>query len=183
MLTPSSRSVVVLKYMMNNKHRSGERELHKYCTRNLPRSYTGYCRPSPCLLSRLIFLTSKCLTKDASNDTGSDCAATLSHVEALALLKNVGLVKLANHLDVVTGHDKLGRSILSALGPCERARLIGSSDEHLGPVVVTEASVATTLLLAEDIHGDKELLVGLDLSRDGDDHTTADILTLDTTEE
>ncbi len=131
---------------------------------------------------RFAFLQSICLSKDTGDETSGDCATTLTHVEALTLLENVGLVQLAHHLDVVTGHDKLG-GVLGALGPCEGARLVGSSDEHLWPVVVAETSVATTLLLAEDVHGDQELLVCLDLAGDGDDHTTADILTLDTTEE
>lgn len=92
-------------------------------------------------------------------------------------------MELADHLDVVAGHDELGGRVLGALGPCERARLVSSSDEHLRPVVVAEASVATTLLFAEDVHGNEELPVGLDLSGNGNDHTTADILALDTTEE
>jgi hypothetical protein len=94
----------------------------------------------------------------------------------------VRLVELADHLDVVTRHDELGW-VLGALRPCERAGLIGSADEHLRPVVVAETGVATTLLLAEDVHGDEELLLGLDLAGNGDDHTTADILTLNTTEQ
>ena len=92
----------------------------------------------------------------------------------------MGLVELADHLDVVTRHDKLGW-VLGALRPCERAGLVSSSDEHLGPVVVAETGVATTLLLAEDVHGDEELPVGLNLAGNGDDHTTANVLTLDTT--
>jgi hypothetical protein len=125
----------------------------------------------------------KRLLKDTGNQTSGHGAATLTHVEALTLLQDVGLVKLADHLDVVTGHDKLVGSVGGALGPCKRTRLISSADEHLRPVVVAEASVATTLLLAQDIHGDEELPVRLDLSGNGDNHTTPDILTLDTTEQ
>jgi hypothetical protein len=94
----------------------------------------------------------------------------------------VRLVQFAHHLDVVAGHDLLIVGVGGALGPGQRARLIGCSDEHLWPVVVTEASVTAALLLAQHIHGDEELLVRLDLSGDGNDHTTPDIVSLHTTE-
>jgi hypothetical protein len=93
----------------------------------------------------------------------------------------VGLVQLADHLDVVAGHDLLGG--VDALGPCERARLIGGADEHLGPVVVAEARVAAALLLAEHVHGHEELAVRLDVAGDGDDHAAADVLALDAAEQ
>ena len=137
--------------------------------------------PLACFIFHIASFQSKRLSKNTGNETSGDGAATLTHVEALTLLENVGLVELADHLDVVTRHDKLGW-VLGALRPCERAGLVSSSDEHLRPVVVAEAGVATTFLLAEDVHGDEELPVGLDLAGNGDDHTTANVLTLDTTE-
>jgi hypothetical protein len=146
--------------------------------------YTGYCSIAPRFFVRSSALLRllPCLTEDTGDETSGDCAATLAHVEALALLENVGLVELADHLDVVTGHDELG-GVLGALGPCEGARLVGGADEHLGPVVVAETGMAATLFLAEDVHGDEELPLGLDLAGDGDDHTATDVLALDTTEQ
>jgi hypothetical protein len=123
------------------------------------------------------------LLQYTGNKTSGNGAATLTHVESLTGLQNVGLVEFAKHLDVVTRHDKLVVCILSALGPVQRTRLIRSSDENLWPVVLAEASVTTTLLFAQDVHGDKELPVRLDLSRNADDHTAANVLALDATEQ
>lgn len=63
------------------------------------------------------------------------------------------------------------------------SRLTSSTDEDLGTVVSVEASVTTTFLLGQDVHGDKELLVGGDGAGLDNDHTTGDFLTLDTTEQ
>jgi hypothetical protein len=120
------------------------------------------------------------LLHDASNQASGHSPATLTDVEALALLNGNRLVDLADHLDVVTGHDHL--AILGALGPGKSGGLVSSTDEQLGLVVVTETSVATTLLLGQDVHGAEDLLVGLGGARSSDDHATEDILTLDTTE-
>lgn len=139
-------------------------------------SYSG-----PPNLRLLVFPLLSYLLENTGNETGSDCASTLTHVESLTCLENVGLVKLADHLDIVTGHDLL--VLLNTLGPAERTALVGRSDEHLWPVVLAETSVATTLLLAENVHGDEELPVSLDGSGNGNDHTTADVLALHTTEE
>lgn len=121
------------------------------------------------------------LLDDASDETSGDGAATLTNVETHTLLDSDGLVDLADHLDVVTGHDHL--AILGALGPGEGSGLVSSTDEHLGLVVVCEAGVAATLLLGQDVHGGKELLVGFDGAGLGNDHATEDVITLDTTEE
>lgn len=128
-------------------------------------------------------LQTRPLLKDLGDQTSGDGSSTLTHVEALSRLQNVGLVELADHLDVVTGHNLLVGGVLGALGPCEVGALVSSSDEHLGPVVLAESSVATSLVLGKDIHGNEELLVCLDGAGNGDDHTTTDILTLHTTEE
>jgi len=65
----------------------------------------------------------------------------------------------------------------------KQSTLTGSTDEKLWSVVVVESSVTTTLLLGENVHGDEELLVGLDGTWLDNDHTTLNILTTDTTEE
>jgi hypothetical protein len=123
------------------------------------------------------------LLENTGDETSGDCSAALTHVESLARLEDVGLVQFADHLDVVAGHDLLLVRIWCVLGPCQGAGLVGGSDEHLWPVVVAEASVATAFLLAQDVHGDEELPVCLDLAGDGDDHAATDVLALDTTEE
>ena len=128
------------------------------------------------LISHLVFG----LLDDASNQASGHGPATLTDVEALALLDGNRLVDLADHLDVVTGHDHL--AILGALGPGESGSLVSGTDEQLGLVVVAETSVATTLLLGQDVHGAEDLLVGLGGTGSSDDHATEDILTLDTTE-
>jgi hypothetical protein len=123
------------------------------------------------------------LLEDASNDTSGDGATTLTDVEALSLLDGERLVEGADHLDVVTRHDHLGVGILGTFGPVNGGSLIGGTDEDLGTVVSVETSVTTTLLLGQDVHGDEELLVGSDGTGLDNDHTTGDILTLDTTEQ
>jgi hypothetical protein len=121
-----------------------------------------------------------CLLNDASDETSGDGPATLTDVEALTLLDGDGLVDLADHLDVVTGHDHL--ALLGALGPGKSSGLVGGADEHLRLVVVGETSVAATLLLGQDVHGGKELLVGLGGTGLDNDHAAENIVTLDTTE-
>jgi len=123
------------------------------------------------------------LLDDASDDTSGDSTTTLTDVEALTLLDGERLVERADHLDVVTRHDHLGVGILGAFGPVDSSGLISSTDEDLGTVVSVETSVTTTLLLGQDVHGDEELLVGSDGAGLDNDHTTGDILTLDTTEQ
>ena len=93
-------------------------------------------------------------------------------------MKNLSL-----HLDVVTGHDHLGRSILSSLNKVKSSRDIGSAQEHLGAVVAVETSVATTLLLGEDVERDEELGVSGGSTDLDHNHTALEIITLDTTEE
>ena len=62
-------------------------------------------------------------------------------------------------------------------------KLTGSADVDLGAVVGAEASTATTFSLSQDVHGDKELVVGLGAVGGSDDHTTADVFAADTTEQ
>lgn len=70
----------------------------------------------------------------------------------------------------------------SLVAECKTISLTGSADEQLGTVLDTETGTATTLSLGQDVHGDHELAVGLGAARSGNDHTTAEILTADTTE-
>lgn len=123
------------------------------------------------------------LCQDAGDQTSGHSAATLTQVEAHTLLDSHRVQDVAHHLDVVTGHDHLGRSILGSLGEVKADRDIGSPQEHLGAVVAVETSVATALLLGEDVHGDEELLVGLEDTGLGHDHTALDLLALNTTDE
>jgi hypothetical protein len=88
-----------------------------------------------------------------------------------------------DHLGVVTGHDHLAGGVFGTLGEGQVDRLISGSEVELGSVVLLETSVSATFLLAEDVERSKELCVGLDSARGTDDHTTADILTADTSDE
>ena len=72
------------------------------------------------LISHLVFG----LLDDASNQASGHGPATLTDVEALALLDGNRLVDLADHLDVVTGHDHLGVSVLGAFGPVNSGSLV-----------------------------------------------------------
>ena len=92
-------------------------------------------------------------------------------------------MELALHLDVVTWLNHGMGSILLILWPGKGSWLIGSADEQLWAVVVSEAGVTSTLLLGEDVHGGQERLVRLLGPWGGDNHSTVDFLTLDTTEE
>lgn len=64
------------------------------------------------------------LLEDTSDDTSGDGATTLTDVEALSLLNGKRLVEGADHLDVVTGHDHLGVSVLGAFGPVNSSSLV-----------------------------------------------------------
>jgi hypothetical protein len=109
--------------------------------------------------------------------------STLTEVETLANLDSHGVKDLSLHLNVVTGHNHLGRSILSTLNKVKSSRDIRGAQEHLGAVVAVETSVATTLLLGEDVERDEELGVGSSSANLGHNHTTLDLFTLDATEE
>jgi hypothetical protein len=124
----------------------------------------------------------KHLLDDTGDKSSSDGAATLTEVEALSLLDSHGVEDLGLHLDVVTGHDDLRRSILGSLGEVQGAGDIRGTQEHLGAVVSVETGVATTLLLGENVRRDQELGVRAGGAGLDHDHTTADLLTLDTTE-
>jgi len=88
-----------------------------------------------------------------------------------------------DHLGVVTGHDHLAVSVLGTLREGQVDRLISSSEVELRSVVLLETGVSATLLLGEDVEGSEELGVRLDGAGGADDHTTADILTANTSDE
>lgn len=90
---------------------------------------------------------------------------------------------LGLHLSIVTGHDNLGRSVLNSLGEVKGTRDIGGPQEHLGAVVAVETGVASTLLLGENVGRDQELGVGACSTGADHDHSAANLLALDTTEE
>lgn len=123
------------------------------------------------------------LLEDLGDEASGDGASTLAHVEALSRLEGDGSVDLALHLDVVAGHDHLAVVVLGSVGPGQVGGLVGSADVELGTVVLAEAGVAATLVLGEHVHGHEELLVRLLRPDGGNDHASADVLTLDTAEE
>jgi hypothetical protein len=120
------------------------------------------------------------LLNDTGDQTSGDGAATLTDVETLTGLGSDGVVGLEDHLNVITGHDTSGEI---TIGEAEITGLIGSTDVHLGTIVGAEASTATTLSLSQNVHGDQELVAGLGSLGSSNDHTTAEIITLNTTEE
>lgn len=140
-------------------------------------------RTLPQNFSSSVYNNTPPLLEDTGAETGSDGSATLTDVESLTDLDGVGVAHGDDHLGVVTGHDHLAAGVLGSLGEGQVDGLIGSSEVELGSVVLLEASVSATLLLGEDVEGRKELGVGLDGTRGADDHTTADILTADTSDE
>lgn len=116
------------------------------------------------------------------DDTGTDGAATLTNGEALTLLQWDSVGELAVHGDVVSGQDHLlGILLLWGVGQCDSD--IRGTNEHLGAVVVQESSVTSTLILGQDVKRSSKLLVGLDSAGLGKNHTTAELLALDTTEQ
>lgn len=108
--------------------------------------------------------------------------ATLTEVESLAGVNSHGLVDLALNLSIITRHDHPAH-ILGALWEINGNRNITSPQEHLRAIVSMESSVASTLLLAKDIKGSQELALCFRSTRLDNDHTTTNLLALDTTEE
>lgn len=130
-----------------------------------------------------LFEISHILLDDAGNQTSGNGPASLTDVDTLASLNSNWVVQSSNHLDVVTRHDHLGVSVLGTLGEEEGTGLVGSSDVHLGAVVLQETGVSATFLLGKDVQGDHELGVCLDAAGLDDDHAALDVLSADTTQE
>ena len=64
--------------------------------------------------------------------------------------------EVANHLDIVTGHNHLLGSIGGTLRESQGDGDISSSDEALGSVVGHERSVATTFFLGQDLRANSQ---------------------------
>jgi hypothetical protein len=123
------------------------------------------------------------LLDDASAETSSDSSATLTDVESLTDLDGIGVAHGDNHLGVVTRHDHLTGGILGTLREGQVDGLISSSEVELGSVMLLETGVSATLLLGKDVEGSEKLGMRLNGARSADDHTTADILTANTSDE
>src|SRR5213083_2400280 len=114
------------------------------------------------------------LLDDADDGAGADGPATLADREALADLEGDRGDQLDAHLDVVAGHDHLG-----PVGQADRPGDVGRPEVELGPVAVVERGMAAALLLGQDIDLRRELRVGLDRARLGQDLAALDLLALD----
>jgi len=77
--------------------------------------------------------------------------ATLTKGEPRSNLGSSIVDKIANHLDIVTGHDHLLSSLSGTLWPFEGNGNISCAQENLRTIVFHERSVSTTLLLGEDL--------------------------------
>ncbi|KAH3677597.1 hypothetical protein WICPIJ_008940, partial [Wickerhamomyces pijperi] len=60
---------------------------------------------------------------------------------------------------------------------------VTGSDEQLWSVVLSETGVSTTFFLGQDVKGGQELGVGRDRANLGDNHTSLDVVTLDTSQQ
>lgn len=77
--------------------------------------------------------------------------ATLTKGESRSDLGSSIVDKIANHLDIVTGHDHLLGSVSGTFWPFEGNGNISCAQEELRTIVFHERSVSTTLLLGEDL--------------------------------
>src|SRR4051812_8741507 len=114
------------------------------------------------------------LLDDADDGARTDGPTTLADGEALADLEGDRGDELDAHLDVVAGHDHLG-----PVGQPDGSGDIGRAQVELGPVAVVEGGVAAALLLGQDVDLRRELGVGLDRARLGQDLAALDLLALD----
>src|SRR5258706_7249202 len=118
------------------------------------------------------------LLDDADDGAGADGPATLADGEALADLEGDRGDELDAHLDVVAGHDHLG-----PLGQADRPGDVGRAQVELRPVAVVEGGMAAALLLGQALGLRRELRVGLDAARLGEDLAALDLLALDAPDE
>ena len=77
--------------------------------------------------------------------------ATLTKGKSRSDLGGSLVDEIANHLDVVSGHDHLLGSVRGALWPVKADGNICCTQEELRAIVVHKRSVSTTLLLGEDL--------------------------------
>jgi hypothetical protein len=121
------------------------------------------------------------LLNDSGHKTGTNSLSTLSDVESLVDLHRGRVNKLENHLSVVTGVDGLG--LVGTLGESQDGGDGRGSDVHLGSVVAAKRGGSASLLGGDDVKRSKELSVGADGTRLADDHTSLDLVSLDTSEQ
>jgi hypothetical protein len=109
--------------------------------------------------------------------------SSLTEGEPRSDLKSNVVHELSTHGDVVSGHDHLLVHVLRPFRERKSDSDVGGTDEHLRSVVVHERGVTSSLLLGEDVERGDELARGLDGSGEGEDHSTLDLLALDSSEE
>src|SRR4051794_620923 len=118
------------------------------------------------------------LLDDLCDDAGTDGAAALADREAEALIHGDRLDQLDLHVGVVARHDHL-----LALRELDRARHVRRAEVELRAVVVEERSVASALVLREDVDLGLEVRVRSDRRRLRQHLAALDLLTLDAAEE
>ena len=116
--------------------------------------------------------------EDLSDLACTDGASTLTDGEAKTCVASNRREKLHLDLYVVTGHHDL-----LTLGQLDVTGYVKCTDEELRTVVVAERRVTTTLLLLEDVDGSLKLRVRLHGARSADDHTTLQLILVNTTEQ
>lgn len=79
------------------------------------------------------------------------CLATFTEGEPCSSLCGGFVDKIANHLDVVTGHNHLLSGFRSTLWPMKGDSDISCAQEKLRAIVFHERSVSATLLFREDL--------------------------------
>lgn len=126
--------------------------------------------------------------------------AALTEREARTNLGGDVVNQLANHLDVVTRHNHLVRSVLSTFWPVKTSGHICGTNEELRAVVGHERRVATTFVLRQNLQSvlatgprstknmtyvdlSNKLRHRLDRANSGDNHATLQLLALDTAKE
>ncbi|KAH3661930.1 hypothetical protein OGAPHI_006109 [Ogataea philodendri] len=124
----------------------------------------------------------KQLLIQSGDHTSTDGLSRLSEVESLTSFQSNRTEQLNNHLNIVSWHDLLG-VILLGLWELQGDTDVGGSHKHLWLVVLTERSVSSTFLFGQDVHGSQELLVWLQRTNLGSNHTSLDLLSLDTSQQ
>src|SRR6478672_12458251 len=130
------------------------------------------------IVGRASTLAMSSLLDDADDGAGADGPATLADGEALADLEGDRGDQLDAHLDVVAGHDHLG-----PVGQPDGPGHVGGAQVELRPVAVVEGGMAAALLLGQDVDLGRELGVGLDRARLGQDLASLDLVALDAPDE
>jgi len=120
----------------------------------------------------------KVLFENFGDLTRTYCTTAFTDSEAKTCVASNRVDELNIDFYVVTGHYHF-----YTFGKSDFASHVKSTDVELGTIVVVERSVTTTFFFLQDIDRSLELAVGLNNSGVADNHTTLDILLVDTTEE